>query len=275
MTVTTTDPDTLFSRSFGHGARQVLALHCTIAHSGAWRGVAALMENEATFVAPDMFSHGRSPDWDGQGDFPDLMTRAVSNLLDSPMDVVGHSFGAMLALRLAVKHPGLVRTLTLIEPVFFAVAAQDAPELAPRQSEAMRPVFEALEAGDAALAARLFNRDWGDGGTRWPDLREESRAAMIRGIHILPASNSAIYADRPGLLRPGVLQSLKMPVLLLRGSRTQDLITVVNEGLARRIPQAQSKVVEGAGHMLPITNPGETATLLREHFASVADETDR
>lgn len=271
MTATATDPGTLFSRSFGHGARQVLALHCTIAHSGAWRGVAALMENEAAFVAPDMFSHGRSPDWDGQGDFPDLMIQAVSRLLDKPMDVVGHSFGAMIALRLAVEHPHLVRTLTLIEPVFFAVAAQDMPDLVARQSQAARPVFEALEAGDTALAARLFNRAWGDGGSRWPDLREETRAAMTRGIHILPASNSAIYDDRPGLLRPGVLQSLKMPVLLLRGSRTEEVITVVNDGLARRIPHAQSDVVEGAGHMLPITHPAETAAHLRQHFARAAE----
>ncbi|MDU9002326.1 alpha/beta fold hydrolase [Sedimentitalea todarodis] len=271
MTVTTTDPDTVYSRCFGHGARRVLALHCTIAHSGAWRGVTKLMEKEATFVAPDMFSHGRSPDWDGKGDFPDLMNQAVARLLDSPMDVVGHSFGALIGLRLAVEHPHLVRTLTLIEPVFFAVAAQDAPDLVARQSQGVRPVFEALEAGDSALAARLFNRAWGDGGTRWPDLREETRAAMTRGIHILPASNSAIYDDRPGLLRPGVLQALKMPVLLIRGSRTEEIITAVNDGLARRIPHAQSDVVQGAGHMLPITHPDETAAHLRRHFAQVTE----
>lgn len=230
------------------------------------------MDNEATFVAPDMFSHGRSPDWDGQGDFPDLMTHAVSRLLDSPMDVVGHSFGAMIALRLAVERPHLVRTLTLIEPVFFAIVVQDAPDLVAHQSEADRPVFEALDAGDPALAARLFNRAWGDGGSRWPDLREETRAAMTRGIHILPASSSAIYEDRPGLLRPGVLQSLKMPVLLLRGSRTEEVITAVNDGLARRIPHAQSVAVEGAGHMLPITHPDETAAHLRQHFVWAAED---
>ena len=41
----------LFNRSFGSGDRQVLAFHCTMAHSGAWRGVSAAMP-EVTITAP-------------------------------------------------------------------------------------------------------------------------------------------------------------------------------------------------------------------------------
>ena len=37
-----------------------------------------------------------------------------------PMDVVGHSFGGSIALRLALEMPELVKSLTLIEPVCFA-----------------------------------------------------------------------------------------------------------------------------------------------------------
>ncbi|MEY8829903.1 alpha/beta fold hydrolase [Sedimentitalea sp. XS_ASV28] len=266
-----TDPASLYSRSFGHGPRTVLALHCTIAHSGAWRGVATEMEDEITMLAPDMFSHGRSPDWDETGDFSDLMNNAILRLIDRPMDVVGHSFGAVLALRLAAEHPQLVRTLTLIEPVFFAVAMQDTPNDLAREQEAMRPVNDALEAGDRELAARLFNRAWGDGLTRWPDLREETRAAMARGIHVLPASNSVLYEDRPGLLRPERLQALTMPVLLMRGGKSAEIMTTVIDGLARRIPQSETGVVEGAGHMLPITHPQETVSHLRHQFARIAD----
>ncbi len=260
-------PQPLFHRSFGHGARKLLALHCTIAHSGAWRGVATALDNAVTMVAPDMLSHGRSPDWDRQGDFHDRITEAVLPLLSEPMDVIGHSFGATVALRLAIEHPGLVRSLTMVEPVLFAVALQDDPQAVERHIAAAAPVWEALDSGDAELAARLFNRMWGGGGPRWPDLPDATRAAMTRGIHVVPACDAALFQDSAGLLNPDRLGKLSMPVQLLRGSASDPIIATINEGLARRIPGAESHVVDGAGHMLPISHPAETAAHLRTLFA--------
>ena len=262
-------PQQVFCRTFGHGARRVLALHCTIAHSGAWRGLAGVMEDEATFVTPDMLSHGRSPDWDGKGDFQDREVAAVAPILTEPMDVIGHSFGATIALRLAVEHPELVRSLTMIEPVFFAVAIQDDPDLVESHVHEAAPIWAALESGDDTLAARMFNRMWSHNGPRWPDLPEATRAAMTRGIHVVPACDTAVFKDRAGLLKPGVLDRVTMPTLLLRGSASHPIIGVVNRGLAQRIPGALSVAVEGAGHMLPITHPAETASHLRELFARV------
>ncbi len=260
-----TDSQPVFVRSIGDGARRVLALHCTLAHSGAWRGLAAGL-SDATFVAPDMLSHGRSPDWDGQGDFQDRSAAAVAHLLEPGMDLIGHSFGATVALRLAVAHPERVRSLTLIEPVFFAVAVQDAPDLLAAHDADAGPFADALRAGDAALGARLFNRMWSHGGPRWPDLPEPLRAAMTRAIHVVPACRDAIYDDLAGMLAPGVLEQLQFPSLLLRGSETHAVIGAVNDGLARRLPEADNVVIDGAGHMLPISHPGETAVTLTALF---------
>ncbi len=259
-----------FVRTLGEGPRQVLALHCTIAHSGAWRGLAGRLEHEATFVAPDMLSHGRSPDWDGQGDFQDRITEIAEASLSQPMDLIGHSFGATVALRLAVAHPDRVRSVILIEPVFFAVARQDAPEITDQHVEDASPVKDALSRGDKALAARLFNRMWStESSPRWPQLPESTRAAMIRGIHVIPKVDEALFRDRAGILKPGVLDQATMPILLLRGTLTQPVMTAINEGLARRLPNATSAVIEGAGHMLPISHPGATAEQVRAHWAGL------
>ncbi len=263
--VTQPVPQPVFVRTIGDGARRVLALHCTLAHSGAWRGLAAGL-SDATFVAPDMLSHGRSPDWDGQGDFQDRMVAAVEHLLEPGMDLIGHSFGATVALRLAVAHPEKVRSLTLIEPVFFAVAIQDAPDLLADHDADAGPFANALMQGDAALGARLFNRMWSNGGPRWPDLPEVLRAAMTRAIHVVPACRDAIYDDLAGMLAPGVLDRLQTPCLLLRGSETHAVIGAVNDGLARRLPNAENVVIDGAGHMLPISHPKEAATVLAVLF---------
>ena len=257
----------LFARSFGTGPRDVLALHCTMAHSGAWRGLAEAMAGEVTIHATDMLNHGKSPDWDGQGDFQQAVLEGVAAHLDRRMDVVGHSFGATVALRLAVAYPERIRSLTLIEPVYFAVARQDAPQLVADHDADARDYIAALAARNDALGARLFNRMWSDGGPRWPDLPESKRAAMIRGIHVIPFCNPALYDDRPGMLKPGVLARVTAPAVLLRGSRTHPVIAAINEGLARRLPDARSHVIDGAGHMVPITHPEATAAHLRALFA--------
>ncbi|MFC3616229.1 alpha/beta fold hydrolase [Lutimaribacter marinistellae] len=256
-------PQPVHVRHMGDGPRKVLAIHCTLAHGGAWRGLAGQLP-EAQFTAFDMLHHGRSPDWDGQGEFQERNLEAAETLLTGPMDVVGHSFGATVALRLAVRHPELVRSLTLAEPVFFKVAELDAPEVLAQHGRDASPFFEAWEQGDFALAARLFNRMWStDDSPRWPQLPEATRDAMIRSIPVVPACDRPLFEDSAGLLAPGVLDRVTMPVLLLRGDLTHPVIKTINEGLARRLPDARSEVIEGAGHMVPITHPEPVAAHIR------------
>lgn len=252
----------LHVRQLGQGPCQALALHCTIAHGGTWRGLSALMEHDITLTAPDMLCHGRSPDWDGQGDFMARSSDSAAELLSEPMDLIGHSFGAALALRLALLYPEKVRSLTMIEPVMFSVAAQDAPEMAAAQRAQSEPFTTALAKGDNELGARLFNRAWGlKNGPSWEQMPEQMRAAMTRGVVVVPASNAALIEDIHGVLTPGVLEGISCPVLLLRGSDTDPVMSVVCEGLARRIPGATSHIIEGAGHMLPISHPKQTAEI--------------
>lgn len=255
-------------RRLGEGSRPVLALHCTIAHGGAWKGLVRELGQEAAFVAPDMLSHGRSPDWDGHGDFQDRILEIADTQLTEPMDVIGHSFGATVALRLAVERPELVRSAVLIEPVFFAVAQLDAPDLVAAHGRAAQPYQEALEAGDAALAARLFNRMWStEDSPRWPQLPESTRAAMIRGVHVVPMVDNALFADRAGLLKPGAMDRARMPIKLLRGTLTHPVIGAINDGLVRRLPNASAATVDGAGHMAPITHAAETAGIIRRFWS--------
>nr|WP_237212636.1 alpha/beta hydrolase [Ruegeria lacuscaerulensis] len=253
----------------GEGARRTLALHCTMAHSGAWSGLAAALDDQATLIAPDMLSHGSSPDWGGKGNYFDRVTETAAQHLSEPMDVIGHSMGGMIALRLAVEFPDLVRSAVLIEPVFFAIAAQDAPRLLRQHDEDARPYAEARAAGDMELAARTFNRMWGtDDSPCWPDLSDKKRAAMIRGVHVVAAVEGALFQDTHGLLKPGMLDRANMPVLILGGSKTHPVIPAVIQGLCRRLPNAQTVVIDGAGHMVPISHPKGTAACIQNFWAS-------
>ena len=249
-----------FVRQMGEGDRKVLALHCTISHSGAWGRLAAELQGQATLIAPDMLCHGQSPNWDGTGDAFNAVTEQALLQLTEPLDIIGHSFGGVVALRLAVEYPELIRSAVLIEPVFFAVALQDAPSLMQEHGHEAQPYRDALATGDYSMAARLFNRMWSSKDSpRWPDLSEKTRNAMVRAIHLITPVEAVMFEDTLGLLNPGVLDRASMPILLLRGSKTHPTISVINDGLQRRLPNSVDKAIEGAGHMVPISHPRETA----------------
>lgn len=241
-----------YVRTLGQGARQVLALHCTLGHSGAWRGFVDAVGPGISVTAPDMPSHGRSADWDGQSSFSDTVYAATRGCLDRPMDVIGHSFGGAIALRLAVEHPELVRTVTMFEPVFFCVAIADAPETVEEHDEMLKPAMSALAEGDRALAARRFNRIWSE-GPRWPDLTQASRDAMARAIPVIPSETDFIYHDSERLLPR--LTECAVPALLVRGEAAYGIIRATNSGIARRLKDAREAVIAGAGHMAPFTHP--------------------
>ncbi|MGC1504116.1 MAG: alpha/beta hydrolase [Sulfitobacter sp.] len=251
-----------FVTTIGNGSRRALALHCTMAFGGAWAGFAKALP-ALTLVAPDMPSHGQSPDWDETSSFGETVFQAsLAAMDDMPMDLIGHSFGAMIALRIAVDAPERVRSLTVIEPVFFAVAKADAPDTLTEHAVKARPFTDAMEAGDRETAARRFNRMWSDDGPRWDSLPERTRAAMTRAVHVVPDTQDFLFEDTEGLLNAGALDACTVPTLVVRGSAAHPAITAANNGLTERMPNATSVVIDGAGHMAPITHPLELAKVM-------------
>lgn len=71
-------------------------------------------------LLPDRRGYGSSPPTP-RADF-DIDAADIAALLDGPADLVGHSYGAVVALLVAARRPGSVRTLTLVEPAAFALA---------------------------------------------------------------------------------------------------------------------------------------------------------
>lgn len=246
-----------FVRTLGDGPRPVLALHCTMAHSGAWAVLRAAMGDGLRFVAPDMPSHGGSPDWDEVSGFAETVYAASEGVADGPMDVIGHSFGGAVALALALSRPDLVRSVALFEPVFFGIAQRDAPEAFAAHEAQASEFYTALENGDRETGARAFNRMWTGGTPRWADIPQKIRDAMQRAVHVVPGTQSMLIDDSWGLFDR--LRDVKPPVLLMRGAQSISVIPATHAGLAARLPGAQSAVLDGVGHMGPITHPGAVA----------------
>lgn len=251
------------------GARPVLALHCSLAHAGAWSGVVDHMSG-VTVTALDQPGHGRAADWDGVTDLHGLTTRQSVEMAEAlaggaPIDVLGHSFGATVALRMALERPDLVRSLVLIEPPLFAAArASGSPAFAPFEVQHLA-VGQALADGHRQDAAEMFHGLWGNGAV-FASLPARQQHYMMDRIHFIAAQNPFLLHDTAGLLRYMGLESLGVPVLLVEGAASPVIITAVQDELERRLPQVTRLVVPGAGHMVPITHPAEVASAVMAHL---------
>src|SRR5206468_10154155 len=105
---------------------------------------------------------------------------ALVRLLDelgAPAHVVGHSYGGLLALQLALRRPALVRSLALFEPVAFGILDEPADDEARRTLARIELVYDAraAEADEAWLRAFV---DWWSGAGAWDALAAEARAGF-------------------------------------------------------------------------------------------------
>jgi len=242
-------------RSYGNGPR-MLALHCALAHGGEFAGLGLGV------MAPDLPGHGGSPDWVGV-DYQGDCVRDVAGLIAAAVHLVGHSSGAVIALRLALERPELVLSLTLIEPVLFAAArAAGSPAFADHIVR-FAPVMQAYRGGDYEAAAVAFHAVWGAGS--FAALPAEVRSYMVARMPLIAAMDDALTLDSGGLLGPYRLESLGIPVLLIEGDQSPAVIAAIHDELQRRLPQVTRHVVAGAAHMLPLTHAAQVAAAIVAH----------
>lgn len=243
----------------GHGVRRALFIHCTLGHVGTWAGVQAALDDKLAMTAFDRPSHGKSAVWDGFGGelgLHRLTTQIAGRLIERRADVIGHSYGATVALRLAMERPELVRSLTLIEPPLFKLAEGTAAHAA--HGAAMSGVDAALAAGNRVTAARLFQGAISPEAP-WAGLSERAQARLSNQIDRIGEELSVTMDDVAQLGAPGRIEGVTQPVLLLEGSASPAIMGEVQGVLADRLPRARRAVVVGAGHMAPQTHPENVA----------------
>lgn len=250
------------------GIRPVLALHCSLAHGGAWAGLAERLAG-IDMIAPDLPGHGESADWQGD-DLHGLTTRIAIQLATDmaaqagmPVDLFGHSFGGTVALRVALERPDLVRSLMLAEPVVFA-AARDT-SVWQDFTRAQQMVGEAMRACQPEQAAALFHGLWGT-GIPLDRLPERQRRYIIDRMRLVSVLDPDLVDDRRGLLSPGGLERLAVPVLLAEGADSPPIVGAINGALAARLPSAHRARIDGARHMMPLTHAAQLAPFVQAHL---------
>lgn len=243
-------------RSAGAGP-SVVCLHANASHSGQWRELMDQLAPTHRVLAPDSYGAGRSPEWpsDRTITLTDEAALLEPVLVDAGPGVVlvGHSYGAAVALRAAMARPQRVRALALYEPTLFALIDADGPP--PNEADGIRSAVAAaataLDAGDRDGAAKAFIDYWMGSGA-WDATSSDRRAPIAAAVVNVRRWAHALFHEPTPL---GAFARLDIPVLLMTGGRSTTSAHGVARRLRRALPRVESVDFAVLGHMGPVTHP--------------------
>ena len=240
-------------------------LHGFSGSAESWGKVVEDLSGWRRVIRLDLLGHGRSDKPREAARYRmDEVVEDVCEVMDGralPVDVLGYSMGARVALALATRHPRRVRRLIL---------ESGSPGLS---TEAER---KAREERDEALAHRLASEGIGAFVEAWrnqPVLQSLSRALGPEDFALVESQRAAndpeaLAAALRGLGtggQPSFWDSLagnRLPTLLITG-REDAKFTAIARSMAERMPEVRHVTVPGAGHRIHLERPAEWLRAVR------------
>jgi pimeloyl-ACP methyl ester carboxylesterase len=226
---------------WGAGVRAVLV------HGGDPFGGASTFSEQETLaerwhlIVPDRPGHGNTPR-QGREDFEHHAELLAPLLDDESTHLVGHSYGGMVALYMAMAHPDNVRSLTLMEVPWFGLAP-DNPAVQ-EMSRANRELF-ANPPDDPLVTVKTFTQLVGLDLPLPDDIPNPRPEFIVNMARDLTEIRSPDEADIP----VDALTSGGYPVLVLTSGRIAGF-----EGIAAALVEkvgAEHVVVPRTDHQVP------------------------
>lgn len=240
---------------FSPGRPCLVFIHGISGCCGAWSPYEAYFGKICNLLFFDLRGHGRSFK-KKEGDFysldfiaDDIYEMALMFGIKR-MILVGHSFGALLALDFAVKYPEMVGGLVLLAPDYrinktirgcltrWFLAAGDFFS---------SPLFAERYGIEVDYSRFTYNADW-DLRRIYMDVRNTSihvyRHCLVRSLVFDPDS---------------VLARIKIPALIIHGKK--DSIFPVKDSvlMAKRMANSRLKILDNANHILVLNNCGQVS----------------
>ncbi|MFQ6090637.1 MAG: alpha/beta fold hydrolase [Candidatus Bipolaricaulia bacterium] len=230
----------------GRGSQDILLVHGSGGDHTVWSLQVKGLRGGFSVAVLDLDGHGRSAFRAGDG--LEVYTEdvlAVLERLSPDTFLVGHSLGGAVVLNVALHHPQRLRGIGLV-----GTGAR------------LRVLPEILE-----LVEQDFDRaidlilSWAFRASPDPELLHKARAQMEgNGQEIL--LRDLLTCNAFDVM--GELEHIEVPALIICGR--EDKLTPVKyaEYLRNHIPNATLQVIEGAGHMVMLEQPGELNQAIRD-----------
>ena len=266
------------TKSIENNQPLAVCLHTSASSGRQWQELAATLEGRIRTITPDLVGYGKGDRYRRGSRFH--LDQEVQNVLrqikaetgkdNGPLHLVGHSYGAAVALQIALTYPERVASLTLYEPAQFLLLFADglnSPE--GREILALRKfMHENMKSPIGRWSVAKKYIDYWSGEGSWNNmsfLRQRALASLMPKVAaefeaILSANVSAAdFAD------------LDMPVRLILGSETHATARKVTEVLNDVLPNVELVKVDGAEHMAPATQADNINPLFAGHVVATME----
>ncbi|MDA8071411.1 MAG: alpha/beta hydrolase [Actinomycetota bacterium] len=240
----------------------VLLVHGQPGLGSDWAAVVHRLSPAHVVLAPDRPGYGASGPALGMRENADLLARQLAGH-ELPAVVVGHSYGAGIAIFMADRHPDLVAGLVLVAPIGGrgSVVWLDRALAAPIVGAAASVTALAISAWLGPAVRRGLSRL---GVDRLVELAryfpDEHAAGTAHGPSVwrsFVTEQRALVEELPALR--GAVARLHLPVVVVAGTRDMVVPARASARLAAEISGAELVSVSGAGHFLPGDAPGVVA----------------
>ncbi|HVL84103.1 MAG TPA: alpha/beta hydrolase [Pseudonocardia sp.] len=234
----------------------VLALHGVTGHAQRWRVLTAELPH-LRWLAVDLRGHGHSPwtpPWGIEQHVADL-TAVADRLALRRFTLLGHSFGAAIAVHLAHALRPRVERLVLLDPAI-GLDPQDMLETA-EQSRA--------DESYADLAAARADR-----AGRWAGVADDLVEAELTAHLVRDGDRwryrycrSAVVAAWSEMARPARVPPAGLPTLLVPGKQADYVALAWVDACRAALGEHLTVAEVDAGHMVYLERPAEVAALIR------------
>jgi pimeloyl-ACP methyl ester carboxylesterase len=212
----------------------------------------------------------------------DDLAALIEALKAHPAHIVGHSWGGLIALLLAMQEPNLCRSLVLIEPPVVSMHVAIPPKI----SQMIRLFFQSpklalgiakLGGGALAAAEKAFRRgddkaaiEYFGRGVLGNRAFETLSAERYQQVWDNRGSDRALalYQGFPDLIGAS-FSNVTCPAMLVAGSESPAIFGLLIDALLTRLPNGRKCVITGASHIVHEDAPSEFNSAVLEFLAVV------
>jgi pimeloyl-ACP methyl ester carboxylesterase len=232
----------------------------------AWRPLITQWRGAYRCITTSLLGYGRTaerrdPDNNDIALEADII-EAVIDRAGAPVHLVGHSFGGLAALAVALRSPELLLSLTILEspaPEILRVCREPAHYAGFRSMTEL--YFNAFHAGRTDAIQTMIDIYGGDGTFAGLPLRVRDHAIASTDVYMRDWACAYGFA-----LTPAMLARVTIPTLVVYGENSHPAARRANELLGWSIPNADVVTLGDAAHFMIATHPRQLTALLTRHF---------
>lgn len=190
---------------------------------------------------------------------------AVLKRADTPVHLVAHSFGAWIALALAMRRTPKLLSMTLLEPTAFQLLGLRGESALSQEVDAMTDRYMTEWKIGNQQAVRHVIDFYGNAGTfdGYPPAVQEKLISQTP-TNILDWKSG--YADSTKLAD---LAAVKVPTLVVCGRASHKAMQRCNQLLVDHLPQAKIMMLEGANHFMIASHASDLTHAIERHIRAV------